>query len=290
MQFAVSEAAFEGVGNRGRLFEDFFLHVVFVAAFAGEVGALFAFAFDAGDGGTESVVYLVAVFCDARTIVFLHGDEAAGDGQEGIDVGGGKVFADAEADDHRRTVAGGDDFAGTVGGEHSDGVGAAQTGSSGEHGGVQVVAVMAVDEVGDDFSVGVAVEGVAARAQLVADFLVVFDDAVVDDGDAIAAHMRVGIPFAWHAVRRPAGVGNAARAAELLFLYFGDEARHFTDGAAALNAAIVIDGESCRVIAAIFEAFQAFEQDGGDVAFSNAGDDSAHGMLLRGVSNDGRAI
>ena len=137
---------------------------------------------------------------------------------------------------------------------------------------------MAVDKMGDDFGVGIAVEGVAARAQLVADFLVVFDDAVVDDGDAVAAHMRVGIAFAWHAVRRPAGVGNAARAAELLFLHFGDKARHFADGAATLDAATVTDGESGRVIAAIFEAFQAFKQDGGDIAFSDAGDNSAHGF------------
>ena len=92
--------------------------------------------------------------------------------------------------------------------------------------------------------------------------------------------MRVGIPFTWHAVRRPAGVGNAAGAADACFLRFGDEARHFADGAAALDAATVANGESSRVIAAIFEAFQAFKQDGGDIAFSDAGDDSAHGMLL----------
>ena len=278
MQFAVSEAAFEGIGDRGWLFEDFFLHVVFVAAFAGEVGALFAFAFGAGDGDAARVVNLVAVFRDARAVVFLHGDEAAGDGQEGVDVGGGEVFADAEADDHRRAVAGGNDFVRAVSGEHGDGVSAAQAGGSGQHGGVQVVAVMAVDKMGDDFGVGITMEGVAARAQLVADFLVVFDDAVVDDGDAVAAHMRVGIAFAWHAVRRPAGVGNAACAAELLFLHFGDEAGHFADSAATLDAATVTNGESRRVIAAIFKAFQAFKQDGGDIAFSDAGDNSAHGF------------
>ena len=289
VQFAVAEAAFEGVGDGGRLFEDFFLHVVFVAAFAGEVGALFAFAFGAGDGGAARVVNLVAVFRDARAVVFLHGDEAAGDGQKGVDVGGGKVFADTEADDHRRAVAGGDDFVGAVGGEHGDGISAAQTGGGGEDSGVQVVAVMAVDEMRDDFGVGIAVEGVAARAQFVADFLVVFDDAVMDDSDALATHMRVGILLAWHAVRRPAGVGNAAGAADACFLRFGDKARHFANGAAALDAATVTDGESGRVIAAIFEAFQAFKQDGGDIAFGDAGDDSAHGVFSLGVS-DGRAI
>ena len=66
----------------------------------------------------------------------------------------------------------------------------------------------------------------------------------MDDGDALATHMRVGIFLAWYAVRRPAGMGNAAGAADACFLRFGDEARHFADGTAALDAATVTNGES----------------------------------------------
>jgi len=39
------------------------------------------------------------------------------------------------------------------------------------------------------------------------------------------------------------------------------------------------DGKACGVVAAVFEALQAFEQDGDDVAFGNAGDDSTHGFF-----------
>ena len=142
-----------------------------------------------------------------------------------------------------------------------------------------MLAVVAVDEVGDGFGVGVGGEGVARRLQFVADFLVVFDDAVVDDGDVTAAHVRVGVGFARHAVCRPTGVGDAAVAVDVFGPGFANEARHFADGAAAVNSAIVVDGKACGVVAAVFEALQAFEQDGDDVAFGNAGDDSTHGFF-----------
>ena len=282
VQFAVRETAFEGVGDGARLLEDFFLHGVFVVAFAGEVAALFAFADGAADGRAACVVNLAMVARDAHQVVFLQGNEAAGNGQQGEDVGGGEVFANTDADDHRRAVARGDDFVGAVGGADGDGIGAAQAGGGFAHGAQQVVmlAVVAVDEVGDGFGVGVGGEGVARRLQFVADFLVVFDDAVVDDGDVAAAHLRVGVGFARHAVRRPAGVGDAAVAVDVLAFGFGDEARHFTDSAAAVNFAVVIDGKAGGVVAAVFEAFQPFKQDGDDIAFGDAGDDATHGFFL----------
>ena len=281
VQFAMRQAAFEGVGDGGRLLEDFFLHVVFVAAFADEVARLFAFVDGARDFRAARVIDLAMVAGDARQVVFLQGDEAAGDGQQREDVGGGEVFADAEADDHRRAVARGDDFVGAVGGDDGDGIRSAQAGGGVAHGTQQVVmlAVVAVDEVGDGFGVGVGGEGVARRAQFVADFLVVFDDAVVDDGDSGAAHVRVGVGFARHAVCRPTGVGDAAVAVDVFGPGFANEARHFADGAAAVNSAVVVDGKACGVVAAVFEALQAFEQDGDDVAFGNAGDDSTHGFF-----------
>ena len=282
LQFAVRKAAFEGVGDGVRLLEDFFLHIVFVAVFAGEIAALCALINVAPGFRAARVVDGAMFAADAGEVVFLQGDEAAGDGQQRVDVGGSEVFADAEADDHRRAVPRGDDFVGAVGSDNGDGIRPAQAGGGLTHGAQQVVAfaVVAVNEVGDGFGVGVRGEGVTRRAQFVADFLVVFDDAVVDDGDVGAAHVWVRVGFARYAVGRPAGVGDAAVAVDIGGFGFGDEARHFADGAAALDVAAVIDGQPGGVVATVFEPFQAFQQDGDDVAFGYASDDATHGFFL----------
>ena len=43
-------------------------------------------------------------------------------------------------------------------------------------------------------------------------------------------------------------------------------------------AAAVQHGDAGRVVAAVLEAAQAFDQDGNDVAISDGADDSAHGL------------
>ena len=49
---------------------------------------------------------------------------------------------------------------------------------------------MLVNSVRDDFGVGFGREGVAGALQLVAQFFVVFDDAVVDHGQFTTGHIH----------------------------------------------------------------------------------------------------
>ena len=60
------------------------------------------------------------------------------------------------------------------------------------------------------FGVGLGGEDVALTAQFAAQAFVVFDDAVMDDGDR-PGNMRVGVAFAGHTVGGPARVGDAGR-------------------------------------------------------------------------------
>ena len=70
------------------------------------------------------------------------------------------------------------------------------------------------DQVGDDLRVGVAAENVALGLELAFEGGVVFDDAVVDDGDrAVAAEMGMGVDVGGAAVGGPAGVADAGGAA-----------------------------------------------------------------------------
>lgn len=86
----------------------------------------------------------------------------------------------------------------------------------------QVIAVLqvVVDEVGDDFGIGLRLEGVAQRTQLLALLLMVLDDAVVHQRHAMAdMRMRVGLGDT--TVGGPAGVADAQHRIEALCLGCG---------------------------------------------------------------------
>src|SRR5690606_31816435 len=98
------------------------------------------------------------------------------------------------------------------------------------------------------------------------------------DGQALG-NVRVGITLGGLAVGGPTGVGDAQVADGggkfEGFFQFGDLA----SGADALDAvAGGEDGDAGGVVAAVFEAAEAFNKDGGDVAFGYCADDSAHGF------------
>ena len=70
-----------------------------------------------------------------------------------------------------------------------------------------------LDQVRDDFGVGLGLEDVAFVLQLLLERQVVFDDAVVHHDDvARAIAVRMGVLFGGAAVRGPAGVADAVAA------------------------------------------------------------------------------
>ena len=132
----------------------------------------------------------------------------------------------AEAEQQRRAVAG-DDDAVLAFLEHGDGIGAGQPVRGQAHGLEQVGRRLQrfLNQVGDDFGVGVGSEDVALGRQFLLDLGVVLDDAVMHDGQA-AGDVRMGIAFGGHAMGRPARVGDAGIGGEALRLggQFGDAA------------------------------------------------------------------
>ena len=132
--------------------------------------------------------------------------------------------------------------------------------------------------MGDAFGVGVRGEDVALGGQVAAQALIVFDDAVVDDGDR-TGDVRVGVAFAGHAVGGPAGVGDAGDRPGVGRggFEFGNPANR----ADTLDAGIRDDGQPGRVIAPVFELLQAFDENGNNVAAGCCRDDAAHGLVLK---------
>ena len=137
---------------------------------------------------------------------------------------------------------------------------------------------MAVNLVDHHLRVCFGSELVAGLPLLRAQGLVVLDDAVMDQGDAILADMGMGVVDAGTAMGGPAGVGYAGVAAQW---GAGNGLRQFVDLAphpAALEAALVKHGHAGGVIAPVLQALQPLQQDGGDIPVGDGAYDPAHGL------------
>ena len=129
-----------------------------------------------------------------------------------------------------------------------------------------------------DLGVGLGLELVALGDELVLERLVVLDDAVVNDGDAVAREVRVRVGLGHAAVRGPARVRDAEPARERLRL------RACVSSCATLPTVrrkpslrfALHDGEAGRVVAAVLEPLQALDEHGDDVALCDGADDAAH--------------
>ena len=147
--------------------------------------------------------------------------------------------------------------------------------------------------MGDDFGVGFGDEFVALGGEFLLEGEVVFDDAVVDDDEgAGAVAVGVGVLFGGAAVGGPAGVADAEGAGEGVV---GDEAsrlrslpgaRRSCDGAVGGSG----DGDAGGVIAAVFEAAQAFDDDGHGGIGADVSDDSTHGTSVDGGVGDSVSV
>ena len=137
---------------------------------------------------------------------------------------------------------------------------------------------MMVNAMRDDLGVGLRAEAVAQLVESGAQRLVIFDDAVVHDGDAVARHVRMGIARGRNAVGGPAGVRDADVP--------GDRLPPRARPARALTLPTVRTRASCpcgvstrksgRIVAAILQPAQSFHEDGDGIALRDHADDSAH--------------
>src|SRR5690554_3839250 len=90
--------------------------------------------------------------------------------------------------------------------------------------------------------------------------------------------MRVGVAFGGFAVCGPAGMGDAQMAVDGFFLQGTFQLDDLAYRAGAFDAVAGGQyGDAGGVVAAVFKAAEAFDEDGGDVAFGDGAYYSAHG-------------
>ena len=130
-------------------------------------------------------------------------------------------------------------------------------------------------------SVSVSEEnGVAVTLEVGAQLLVVLDDAVVDDGEPVTRDMRMRVALARHAVRGPAGVGDADLAGGGGVFERIIQHAHLADRAQPGEVLRAVQHRDAGgIVAAVLEPPQTLHQDRYDVALGDRSDDSAHGSL-----------
>ena len=137
--------------------------------------------------------------------------------------------------------------------------------------------VILADEVGEDLGVSLRDEFVAFGEEPFFELLMVFDHAVVDERDfAGLVEMRVRVLVGRRAVSRPAGMADAGRARGGLL---AQERSQIVDAASLLpkfELAVVQNAKPGRIVTAIFETAQAFEDDVGGRLCTDVADDATH--------------
>src|SRR5690606_36165812 len=275
----LAQCAFQRIGYGDGLFVDFFEHEVAVLALVQAVSGVLVTQYRV----VHQLVLPVPDFSGLQrqpgVVALLQIDELIGYLQQGQGVGGYESFFAAFTYDQRAahtcTVQG----IGLVLVDNPQGVSTVEFGQGGAEGAKQVLflAVVVGQQVGDYFGVGFRGEGVAQLLELLTQLVVVFDDAVVDYGQPLG-QVRMGVVFGGFAVGGPAGVGYAQVAVNGCSFQGIFQLDDLADCAGAFDAvAGGQDGDAGGVIAAVFEAAQAFYEDGGDVAFGDGAYYSAHG-------------
>ena len=287
--------AFQRIGQRTRLLEDFLLHVVAVGAeFGGTAVRVHRLYRTVGCFQALTGVFdPVLAWLQVDHVAFFQIDDLVGHAGQCHGIAGQVVGAvGRQAQDQRRTGAATNHAIRLVTRDHCHGIGAVQARQRFLHRHEQVAVVDGIDQVGNHLGIGLAVKLVALGTQFGAQLLVVFDDAVVHQRDTrlafdgspfglrAKAEMRVCVVRGRHAVRGPARVRDAGIAAQAILLHLLQQLGDTGRAAGALQT-VIPDSHAAGVIAAVLQALQALHQHRHHIVRTHTSNDSAHSSSPR---------
>ncbi|MNS40655.1 hypothetical protein D3C72_729800 [compost metagenome] len=285
------DGRFDGVAQCTRLLVDFLLHEVAVRA---------QFQRGQRDIGEMHIALdrLIVAVEDAHTITadlggvaLFQEDHLARGRQHGRHIGRHEVLALAQTDQQRAAHAGAHETFWFSTADHGQCIGTGQFLHRVLQRHQQVVAALQVmvHQVRDHFGVGLRLEGIAQRAQLLALLFMVLDDAVVHQRHAMA-DVRMRVRLGDTTMGGPTGVADAEAGIEAFGLGSGG---HFRDATGAAHAAHVgpfglIDHRNAGgIVTAVFQSLQSFDQQRHHVAPGDRTHDSTH---VTHFLEDGRRI
>ena len=106
--------------------------------------------------------------------------------------------------------------------------------------------------------------------------LMIFDDAVMNNRDLIPANMRMSIGGTGFTVCGPTRMGDADIALYRIFVNQRFQSIYFTNCTFSTQILVFYDGQTGRIVASVFQTFQAFQQNGHHIPLRYRSNDSAH--------------
>ena len=237
---------------------------------------------------------LDAVRSEDGHVTVSHEEEVARVIQDGRHVARHKVFVFAQADHRGRPLADCDDLVEVLGRDDGQSKHAFELADRLAHrilqagrpaaalfgAGAQPVLVF-LDQVRNDFRVRLGREAVSFGLELPAELKIILNDAVVDHDDGpVTVSVRVRVFFGGRAVGRPARVPDAVGAVERVQADDFFEVPQLAFGSADFEHAVSYHRQARRVVAAVLEPLQPFEDDGHHALVPDIADDSGHSARL----------
>ncbi|MNX93838.1 hypothetical protein D3C86_1260460 [compost metagenome] len=276
----------ERVGNDFRLLVDFLFHEVAMVALVDHEGRRLRDLTLALHRLAREIDDLSTLAGQDGTIAIHQIGDFVGEGRQRDGVGAEEHFAPTVTDGKRRAGARRKQRAGIILEHHHQRIGACHAVQHLQHRLAMAETLPGIfrQKLRHHFGVGLGGEGCTLGAQFVAQFGEVFNDAVMDDGNAID-EMRVGVGFVRNAVGRPAGVRDANDTRQRLFREPFLQIEQLAFRTAAVHRAIVDGGDTRRIVTAIFETLQRIDKPFSNGLGSHNSDNSAHIFLQTAISS-----
>ncbi len=264
--------------DRLRLLEDLLEHEVLESTLLDLVEIPVDAAYALFDSASLEIEDYVPLAGDHAHFAVVQIHDLAGMRENRRRVAGDEILAVANADQQWAALAGANDLVRIVGRDHRDAVCPFDEVQGVDDGILEhlTVAQRGFDQVGEHLRVRFGHKGVALPLQHGAQRAEVLDDAVVNYGDlAMAIDVWMRVALIGLAMRRPAGVRDADGAVRGTAVHHGLELRDLAFCLAGVEALSVHRRDAGRIVAAVFEALEALDEQragdlGPDVAYNSA--------------------
>ena len=204
--------------------------------------------------------------------------QVAGVVQNGRDIAGHEVFVFTQADDRRRSLANGYNLIEIARRNNGKGKDSGELAYSLSHGVFQTgrpVIQVFLDKVSNHLSVGFSGEAMPFAGQSLLQLEIVLNDAVMHHHHrTVAVLVRMGVLHRRSAMGGPTRVSDAISAVHRILADHLFQIAQFAGGTAYLERACLDHGETGRVVTAVLQPLQSFEQHGHHALVANVADDS----------------
>ncbi len=212
-----------------------------------------------------------------RNLPVFHGHDFTGIFQQCRDVTRTERRIRAFSQNHRGVLSGGIDRVGKIRADHTQGKTAFQIPHRVPDGFQHIPLVVVIQHVHNDFAVCLGMKPVARVLQKTPDGLMVFNDAIVDNGNGLCLiRMGMGIQIAGDAVCRPSRMTDPGCLRPAAAFHRRLQRRQASPGFYCRQALGSDKGHTRGIISAVFEFFQSLHQKGQSRSGACKCSDSTH--------------